>query len=245
MDNRMKQLRSQPCVSSFANKLVVIQFRIGPIYPVNLLFLSGTESLLRIQAPNTLEQALSPQYFMQSGDAPREVVTCIKKCRIGIGHRYTLSEHRLRYRPIRQPAAFPQKVNRTLRPNRPVAQQAPDDAEFSLLAVDLEAVGRDQIHHDIVIVTSVQRDLSARFGNGPDNIQSVVTIERRNLYRYHIFDLHKLAPELVGKHAAADRWLQVETDNRQDLNNLPAMADERFVIQISCRSQAQKTRAVF
>src|ERR1700741_2883807 len=91
MDNRMKQLRSQPCVSSFANKLVVIQFRIGPIYPVNLLFLSGTESFLRIQAPNTLEQALSPQYFMQTGDAPREVVTCIKKRRIAIGHRYTLT----------------------------------------------------------------------------------------------------------------------------------------------------------
>ena len=132
----MKQLRSQPCVSSFANKLVVIQFRIGPIYPVNLLFLPGTGSFLRIQAPNILEQALSPQYFMQSGDAPHEVVTCIKKCRIGIGHRYTLSEHRLRYQPIcqRQPAAFPQKINRTLRPNRPVAQQASDDVEFSLLA---------------------------------------------------------------------------------------------------------------
>jgi len=125
----MKQLRSQPCVSSFANKLVVIQFRIGPIYPVNLLFLPGTESFLRIQAPNILEQALSPQYFMQTGDAP-------KKRRIAIGHRYTLSEHRLRYQPIcqRQPAAFPQKINRTLRPNRPVAQQASDDVEFSLLA---------------------------------------------------------------------------------------------------------------
>jgi len=42
------ELGPQPYVSSFAHKFIVIQFRISAIYPINLLLLSRTESLLRI-----------------------------------------------------------------------------------------------------------------------------------------------------------------------------------------------------
>src|SRR5215467_8566472 len=80
------RLRSHPCVPLSTHKYVVIQFRIGTIDPVNLLFLSGAEGFLRIQAPNAFKQTLSPQYFMQTRDAAREVVCCIEKRGIAIGH---------------------------------------------------------------------------------------------------------------------------------------------------------------
>src|SRR5258708_797567 len=46
------QLRLEPFVSPFTHKFVVIQCRIGRTYSINLLFLSGTERLTSIQAPN-------------------------------------------------------------------------------------------------------------------------------------------------------------------------------------------------
>src|SRR6516225_11165321 len=80
------RLGFQPAVSSVGHKGIVIQLRVGTIYAVNLLFLSGTKSLMRIQAPNTFEQSLSSQYFMHTGDAAREVICGIKKRRIAVGH---------------------------------------------------------------------------------------------------------------------------------------------------------------
>src|SRR5215472_7112262 len=79
-------LRSHPYVPLSTHEFVVFQFRIGATDPVNLLLLAGTEGFLRIQAPNAFKQTLSPQYFMQTSDAAREVVCCIEKRGIAIGH---------------------------------------------------------------------------------------------------------------------------------------------------------------
>ena len=58
------RLWSQPRVSSSAYKFVVVQLGIVAIDAINLLLLSGAQILLRIQAPNILEQPLSPEHLM-------------------------------------------------------------------------------------------------------------------------------------------------------------------------------------
>src|SRR5208282_42135 len=81
--------------------------------------------------------------------------------------------------------------------------------------------------------------------NGPNDIERVVTIERRNLDGHNIFNLRKLSPEFVGKHAPTHRGLQIETHNRQDRGDFLAMVDDRGVLEILYSSQTQKTRVVF
>jgi hypothetical protein len=72
---------------------------IGSIYPVNLLFLTWAESLIGIQAPDTLEQSLPSQYFKKSGITPGETIRRVKERRICIGDFNASVEKRIRYSP--------------------------------------------------------------------------------------------------------------------------------------------------
>jgi hypothetical protein len=85
-------LLRKPLVQSLPDKLIVIQVRIGCIYPAYLLILSWAESFSRVQAPDAFEQSLPSQHFKKSGIAAGKVIRCIKKCRIGIGNFDALPE---------------------------------------------------------------------------------------------------------------------------------------------------------
>ena len=67
---------------------------------------------------------------MQTSDTPREFVIGIKECRIAIGHVYGFLQQTLcdRLSCVCRGVAFRQKVNRALRLNGPVAQQAAHNA---------------------------------------------------------------------------------------------------------------------
>lgn len=125
---------------------------------------------------------------------------------------------------------FSQEFSGTLGPNSPVAEEAANDAEFFEVAVDLETIGREQVHYDVVVIAGVERDFAARFRDGANDVQCVVAIEGRDFDRHDILDLDESAPEVAGKKAPTDGWLKIEAHDRQDLGYFPAMTDESFVI---------------
>ena len=72
-------LRLKPCFSPFAHKIIIIQPRICAIHSVNLFTLAGAQRFVGIQAPDALEQTLSAQDFMKTGDTAGELVCSIEK----------------------------------------------------------------------------------------------------------------------------------------------------------------------
>jgi hypothetical protein len=125
-----------------------------------------------------------------------------------------------------------------------VAQKAAYNAVFPRASVDLENMGSEKIHSDIVIITGVERDVSPGFGDGADDIQRLVTVEWRNLDGDNIFNLGELAPESLGKYAATHGGLQVKTNERHDFAYFSAVSYEGRVIRNFHGGQAQEARAV-
>ena len=121
--------------------------------------------------------------------------------------------------------AFFQQVHRALRPDGPVAQQASDDAALLQMAVNLENVGSDKIHYNVVVVAGVESDVAPRLSDGPDNIKRLVAVERCNLDRYDVLDFCELPPKSVRQNAAAHGRLQVKADDGKNGSNFAAVYD--------------------
>src|SRR5205823_5550337 len=118
-------------------------------------------------------------------------------------------------------------LDRRLGPDRPVAQQAADDAALHELGAFLEAVGRDQVHDDVVVVAGVQSDVVAScLDDCADDVDRLVAVEGSDLDGYDVFDLGELSPEREGEHTSADGGLEVEADNGKDVGDGAAMADQ-------------------
>ena len=120
----MSRLGFQPAVPSFRHEFIVVQLRVGTIYAVNLLLLSGTKSFTTIETPNAFKQPLPSKHFMEARDTARKMVWRIKERRIAIGYLNVFFEQGLLHRCVcaRQFVAFLQECSGALRPNRPVAQ---------------------------------------------------------------------------------------------------------------------------
>jgi len=73
-------------VSPLANKIIVIQMRIGPKHPADLFLLAWAERLPGIQAPDSFEQTLPSQDLMHAGDATGEVVCGVEKRGVAVGY---------------------------------------------------------------------------------------------------------------------------------------------------------------
>jgi hypothetical protein len=58
--------------------------RISLKHPADLFVLAGAEHLPGIQAPDSFQQTLPPQDFMQASDASGEVVRGVKKCGVAV-----------------------------------------------------------------------------------------------------------------------------------------------------------------
>ena len=123
-----------------------------------------------------------------------------------------------------------QQFDRLSRPDRPVAQQPADDPALDRAARPREAVRRQQVQHDVVVVAGVERDVvAARLGHGADDVERLVAVERRDLDGDDVLDLGEPPPERERQHAAAHRRLQVEAHDRQDLGDGAAVGDQLVV----------------
>src|SRR5260370_1000352 len=219
---------------------------IGGVDAIDLFSLSGAEGFVGIQAPDTFQEALPPQDLMQSRDAVGEIVRRVEKGCVGIGNFGAPLQQIFRSASSsgHNGMALLQKIDGASSPYRPVAQKAAHYTVFPRASVDLETMGSEKIHGDIVIIAGVERDVSAGFGDGADDIQGLVTVEWRNLDGDNIFNLGELAPEFVGKYAAAHGRLQVKTNERYDLRHFSGVSYEGRVLRIFHGGQAQQARAV-
>ena len=68
-----------------ADKIVIVEPRIRRLHPADFICLAGAQGLVRIEAPDTVEQALTPQHFVATGDAAFEVVRHIEKGTVAVG----------------------------------------------------------------------------------------------------------------------------------------------------------------
>ncbi len=79
---------SQPRIPVLRDKRVIIQFRIRAIDAIDFCKLPRPERLIRIDdAPDSFEQPLSAQNFVQSSDASIECIRSVEKRSIRISHR--------------------------------------------------------------------------------------------------------------------------------------------------------------
>src|ERR1700731_116526 len=113
-----------------------------------------------------------------------------------------------------------------------MAQKATHDAARFRPLSDSKNLRRDEIHHNIVIVAGIERDVASRLRHGPHNIERLVAIERSNLNGDYVIDFREFPPKTVGQHAATDGWLQIESDHRQNLCYAPAVSQESVIIAV-------------
>ena len=67
------------------DEVVVVEMRIPGINPGDFLELPGAERFIGIQAPDAFQQPLSPQHFVDAGNASAKSIGRVKKRRIAIG----------------------------------------------------------------------------------------------------------------------------------------------------------------
>src|SRR5438309_367003 len=90
--------------------------------------LAFAERLCGIDAPDAFEQTLPPQDFVQAGDAAGEVVGSVEERCVRVRH-FDVSPQHLRWDLIGcdELVTTFQKLNRALRPDRPMPQESSDD----------------------------------------------------------------------------------------------------------------------
>src|SRR5205814_2425761 len=102
-----------------------------------------------------------------------------------------------------------------------------------------EAIGCEEVQHNVVIVARVERDVApARLSHSPYHVDGLVTIERGYFNRDHIFNLCKTAPERKRQWPASDRRLKIKADERNDLSHSAAMGQQLIFV---CRFQPAET----
>ena len=188
---------------------------------VDLLALARAQALVRIEAPDAFEQALAAQHLVAAGDAAAEVVGDVEEGAVAVGDAAVEREQLALDRAARLGArqrglAALEQLDRALRPDRPVAEQAAAKAHRHRRAVAHRRERRDQVEDDVVVVAGVERDalLGARRDHAADDVERAVAVERRDLDRDDVVDRGEAGPERGAEVEPADRRLQVEADQR-------------------------------
>src|SRR5438045_2028917 len=75
----------QPFIKMRGHKFVVVEMRIVSVHALDFIALARTESFIWIQAPDTFEQALPAEYFMQSRNTATVRIRGIEERGVGVG----------------------------------------------------------------------------------------------------------------------------------------------------------------
>ena len=122
----MRDCSTEPRISMLAYKGIVIEMRIGLVDAVDLFPLSGRQIFVGVETPCALEQALSPQNFMNSRNTPSELMGGVEKRGIGISDLLCQGEQ-LRVDPTGNAPCRRKMTHSSLCPYRPVPQEATDN----------------------------------------------------------------------------------------------------------------------
>jgi hypothetical protein len=195
---------------------VILQMRIGFADAIEFRALTRREILLRIETPAPFEQALTPQYLMNARNTSLKIVRGIEDGGIRICDLLRQRQQFARNR-VGMTLGEGEVRNGSLRPHRPMPQQAAGDSE----GLSAEGKLREQVVQNVVIVSCVKSHFLGATGlrQGTNNIQRLIAVKRCDLNRDDVFNLDELAPEFVGQQTPSDGGLQVETDNGDDGGN--------------------------
>jgi hypothetical protein len=173
--------------------------RIRSIDPVDFLLLSATERFLWIQASIPFQQPLPTQHLVQTGDASGKVVGGVEESRIAVRDFDALANQAWRQSTFQERGGMTllEQLDCSARPNRPMTQESSYNPALDHLPVNPENKRGQQVHHKAVVVTCVKADISARFRHRANDIQGLVTVERRDLDGHHIINLSELPPEAI------------------------------------------------
>src|SRR4051812_13274464 len=105
---------------------------IRAVNAIDLRGLAVAERLSRIEAPNSLQQTLPAQHFMNSRDASGKTVGGVEKRGVRVGD-FDVSAQQCRgnFFFMRGTMTFIEQANCFVRPNRPMTEQAADDAPLA------------------------------------------------------------------------------------------------------------------
>src|SRR5215469_16277305 len=76
----------EPALQIRAHEGIVVEVRIGCADAVDLLALSRSQRLARVETPDAFEQSLAAQDFVATGDHAVEVVGRVEDRRVAVGH---------------------------------------------------------------------------------------------------------------------------------------------------------------
>jgi len=123
------------------NEIVILQMWVGAANAIELITLSGAELLVWIETPDSFEQALSAQDFMNASDAAGESIRDIENRGVCVSDFDGEPEH-FNWNgrgTLRKTAAFCVQFDCLSGPDCPLAQQAANDAPLDCCSFDLEA----------------------------------------------------------------------------------------------------------
>src|SRR6266436_2305930 len=113
----------------------------------DLFGLAGTQDFRRVQTPGAREQALAAQYFVDAGYAASKAMRRIENRGVGVGQfNVPLQEFTGDSGAFCNGAmAFAEQFHRTVRPDRPLAEQTADDSAFDDLSIARKSKGGEQV----------------------------------------------------------------------------------------------------
>ncbi len=208
-----------------AHEGVVVEVWVGSVDAGDFFGLAGADGFVGIETPDAFEEALTAENFMEAGDAPGKIVGGVEKGGVGVGDFDAFADKGWRNSGVSANCrvTFVEKFDGFARPDGPVAEKAADDAAFDLLAVDRKSVRSEEVKDDVVVIAGVERNVAAGFGDGTDDVKSLITIEGSDFDGGDIFDFGEFAPEIVREDAATDGGLKIKADDGKNLRDGAAM----------------------
>src|SRR5665647_1023215 len=105
-----------------------------------------------------------------------------------------------------------EQLHCVLRPDAPMPQQTALDAHSDSLASALESERGEQVEHDVIVVTGIERDALLGFcrDHAAHYIERAVAVKRCHLDRHHVVNCGKALPEARWQMNATDGRLQIK-----------------------------------
>ena len=98
-----------------------------------------------------------------------------------------------------------------------MAEQSPDDPAFDLPASDGESIRREEVEHDVIVIACVKSDVvTPGFGDGSDDVDGSIAVERGDLDGDDILDFGEPAPEMIRQVRATNGFLKVKANQWND-----------------------------
>ena len=109
-------------------------------------------------------------------------------------------------------------------------------------AIAHKPMRRQQIHHNIVVITRIKRNIlhPPRSHNPANHIQRLIPIKRRDLNPHHRLNLCKTPPKIKRQHTPAHSRLQIKTHHRNHIGHRTAVCNHRIDIRIGKRPQTHQ-----